>query len=251
MKLRTLIIDDEPLARERLRTLLESRPEIQLIGECADGREALESIEANAPDLIFLDVQMPEMNAFELLASLDRGRLPLVIFVTAYDQFALRAFDVHAIDYLLKPFDKERFERALERAILHLQSTRPDALALQLSGLLADLGAGVKPPERLALKTGGKVVVLPTADIDWVEAADNYVTVHAAGKTWLHRETLSSLHARLGPNFVRIHRSTVVNLQKIKELEPMFHGDYSLLLENGTRLVVSRNYRDALKSLLP
>lgn len=250
MKIRALIIDDEPPARERLRTLVQSHKEVEVIGECSNGREAVETIESTTPDLVFLDIQMPEMDGFEVLAALDCHRLPLVIFVTAYDQFALRAFEVHAVDYLLKPFDKQRFEEALGRAIERLKTAQPEKLTAQLSALLADLGPASTRNDRLPIKSGGKVLLVPIDDIDWIEAADNYVTVHVSGKSHLHRETLTSLHARLGLKFVRINRSAVVNSNKIKELEPMFHGDYSLLLENGTRLAVSRNFKDALKPLL-
>ena len=251
MKIRTLIADDEPLARERLRKLLQNEAAIELIGECADGREAVAAIRKESPDLVFLDVQMPELDGFGVLAEIGSARMPAVIFVTAHDQFALKAFEVHAVDYLLKPFDRDRFQTALRRALDKLQRDEPRELHQQLSALLADLKAEPKHLERLAIKSVGRVVFLKIDEVDWIEAADNYVELHVGTESHLHRETMSSLEAQLPPKkFMRISRSTIVNVDRIKELQPLFHGEYAVLLHNGTRLTLSRSYRDKLQQLM-
>ena len=249
--MRTLIVDDEPLARERLRRLLEREPDIDLVGECSDGREAVAAIREKAPDLVFLDVQMPELNGFEVLEQLRRSPLPMVIFVTAYDQFALKAFEVHAVDYLLKPFDRERFQLALRRALDHVKRNQTGALNERLSALLSDLKLPPKYPDRLAIKSGGRVVFVQVDDIDWVEAADNYVELHVGAESHLHRETMADLEKMLPPEkFLRIARSTIVNVTRIKEMQPLFHGEYSVTLRDGTRLTLSRSYREKLNQLL-
>lgn len=251
MKIRTLIVDDEPLARERLSKLLSQEPEIEIVGEATNGREALATIEAESPDLMFLDVQMPELDGFGVVAGLPREKRPAVIFVTAYDKFALKAFEVHAFDYLLKPFDKERFQKSLRRAIEQIRRNQPDELSRRLSNLISELKPEAKPLDRLAIKVDGRVLLLKLEEIDWIEAADNYVSLHAGSETHLHRETLSALEARLSPEkFIRVSRSTIVNVERIKELQPMFHGDYVVLLRNGTRLNLSRNYREKLNQIL-
>jgi two-component system, LytTR family, response regulator len=251
MKIRTIIADDEPLARERLRTLLEAEPQVQLLAECSNGREAVEAIQEHSPDLVFLDVQMPELDGFGVLKELDAAKRPAVIFVTAHDKFALRAFEVHAIDYLLKPFDRERFQMALQRALEHRQRHTTEDLNARLSALLADVKQEPKYSERLAIKSSGKVVFLKTSEIDWVEAADNYVSLHVGPESHLHRETMSALQEILDPaRFLRISRSTIVNIDCIKELQPLFHGEYSVILKNGTRLTLSRGYRDKIQQFL-
>ncbi len=251
MKIRTLIADDEPLARERLRKLLQNEAAIELIGECADGREAVAAIRKESPDLVFLDVQMPELDGFGVLAEIGSARMPAVIFVTAHDQFALKAFEVHAVDYLLKPFDRDRFQTALRRALDKLKRDEPRALHQQLSALLADLKGEPKHLERLAIKSVGRVVFLKIDEVDWIEAADNYVELHVGTESHLHRETMSSLEEQLPPKkFMRISRSTIVNVDRIKELQPLFHGEYAVLLHNGTRLTLSRSYRDKLQQLM-
>jgi two-component system LytT family response regulator len=250
-KIRTLIVDDEPLARERIRQLLRKEPDIDILGECADGHDAVAAIGRHKPDLVFLDVQMPELDGFGVLEQLDRRAMPAIVFVTAYDQFALRAFDVHALDYLLKPFDRGRFKKALERARERIQSQPSADLRRQVSELLADLQPGPKQQQRLAIKSAGKVVFLKIDEIDWVEAADNYVNLHVGNESHLHRETMSALETRLPPDkFMRISRSTIVNVERIKELQPMFHGEYSVILRNATRLTLSRGYREKLNQLL-
>jgi len=250
MKTQVLIVDDEPLTRERLRQLVEAEPGLELAGECTNGREAVDAVRKARPDLLFLDVQMPELDGFGVLEELAGERLPAVIFVTAHDRFALRAFEVHAVDYLLKPFDKDRFQTALRRALDRLK--RDDGgLARQISALVADLRPAAKSPERLAVKTGGRVLMLKLDEIDWIESADNYVSLHIGSQEHLHRETMSALEARLPPEkFLRISRSTIVNVDRIKELQPLFHGEYVVILRNGTRLTLSRTYRDRLDQLM-
>jgi two-component system LytT family response regulator len=254
MKIRTLLVDDEPLARERLRKLLEAEPDIDLIGECADGQEALEKIRNESPDLLFLDIQMPELDGFGVIAQLEESQRPAVIFVTAYDRFALKAFEVHALDYLLKPFDRDRFQTALGRARTLAKQRQSGELNQQLSSLLAGLKSDkpeTKYLDRLAIRSEGRVLFFKTEDIDWIEAADNYVSIHIGSESHLHRETMASLENKLPPHrFIRISRSTIVNLERIKEMQPMFHGDYVVILKNGTRLNLSRNYRDKLNQLL-
>lgn len=250
MKIRTLIVDDEALARERLRQLLESEPEIEIIGECADGRAAVDAIRKHSPDLIFLDVQMPELDGFAVLEAVGTERLPVIVFVTAHDKFALRAFDVHAVDYLLKPFDRERFQAALRRALEQVSQRGAGAMDRRISALLAELRPPPTALERLAVKSGGRVVLVKTEDVDWIEAADNYVELHAGKETHLLRETLSALEEQLAPKkFIRISRSIIVNADRIKELEPLFHGEYQVTLSNGVKLTLSRGYRNKLPQL--
>ena len=251
MRIRTLIVDDEPLARERIRTLLQKEADIEIIGECADGRGAVAAISKDRPDLVFLDVQMPELDGFGVLEQLDSEARPAVVFVTAHDKFALRAFEVHALDYLLKPFDSGRFKKALERARDRIQRQQTGELSHRISELLADLKTGAKHPERLAIKSGGKVLFLKIDEIDWIEAADNYVELHIGNESHLHRETMAALEGKLpADKFMRISRSTIVNIERIKELQPMFHGEYAVILRNGTRLTLSRSHREKLNQLL-
>lgn len=251
MKIRALIIDDERLARERIRALLTEESAIEIVGECANGRDAVAAIRKQSPDLIFLDVQMPELDGFGVLAEIEPAQMPAVIFVTAYDRFAVKAFEVHAVDYLLKPFDQERFHDALSRVIDHLKSRRTDALRQHLAELLSDLKSDTKSTGRLVVKSQGRVLLVRTKDIDWVEAADNYVVLHVGNETHLLRETMASLETRLTPDrFVRISRSAMVNLDRVKEMQPLFHGDYAVLLQDGTRLTLSRSHREKLNSIL-
>jgi two-component system LytT family response regulator len=251
MKIRALIVDDEPLARERLRTLLEGEPDIEVVGECADGQQAVATIKQVAPDLVFLDIQMPELDGFGVLAQLEGTRLPVVVFVTAHDRFALKAFEVHALDYLLKPFDRARFQKTLRRALESLRQNRPEQITAQLSALLSDIRPPAKYLERLAVKSSGKVVFLKVEDLDWIEAADNYVDLHWGNESLMHRETMSALEQQLPPNkFMRISRSSIVNVDRIKELQPLFHGEYAVILRNGVRLTLSRTYRDKLSRML-
>lgn len=248
MKVRTIVIDDEPLARERLSKLLRAEPDIEVAGEAANGREAVTLIRKAKPDLIFLDVQMPELDGFGVLAELSEEERPAVVFVTAFDQFALKAFDVHAVDYLLKPFDKERFQTALRRALDHLAQKQPKQIQDQLSALLHELRPAPQS-DRIAVKGEGRVVFVKAGDIDWVEAADNYVSLHIGKESHLLRETMSSIEARLPKQFMRISRSTIVNTERIKELQPLFHGEYAVILRDGTNLTLSRSHRSKLQQL--
>ncbi|HLW76601.1 MAG TPA: LytTR family DNA-binding domain-containing protein [Bryobacteraceae bacterium] len=237
--MRVLIVDDEPLARERIRALLAEEPDIEIVGECEDGRSAVERIRKLAPDLVFLDVQMPEMDGFEVLKQLKQ--VPTVIFVTAYDEFAVKAFEVHALDYLLKPFDRERFKKALGRA------WRGD-MAARLSGLIEELHGRGKYLDRLVVKTGGRVLFIATEEIDYIEASGNYVRLHTGAESYLYRETISHLESELDPGkFVRIHRSTMVNLSRVKELHPLFRGDFTVRLRDGRELVLTKSYRGRLR----
>jgi two-component system LytT family response regulator len=246
-KIRAIIVDDEELARDRLRGLLNREPEVEVIGEAADGQSAVAMIEKLKPDLVFLDVQMPELNGFEVLSALEER--PNVIFVTAHDKFALKAFDVHAVDYLLKPFDRERFQTALQRAVSKIHGQKTDGSKAELNAVLEELKP--KTVERLLVKTQGRVLLVKAGDIDWVEAADNYVTLHVGKEVHMMRETMTSLEGRLpGDKFMRISRSTIVNVERIQELQPMFHGEYIVLLKSGAKLTLSRSYRDKLDQLM-
>ena len=252
VKIRALIVDDEPLARERLMSLLASESDIEVAGQCANGAEALAAIEEKTPDLVFLDVQMPELDGFGVLAALEGEHRPAIIFVTAHDRFALKAFEVHAIDYLLKPFDRERFQKALHRARDQVKRQQGGQMDDRLAALLAELKQDqTKQLDRIPVKGSGRVVLVKVNDIDWIEAADNYVNLHTGKEAHLHRETMTALEQKLPPSkFLRISRSAMVNVERIKELQPMFHGDYTVILQNGTKLTLSRGYRDALNQLL-
>ncbi len=251
-QIRTLIVDDEPLARAMLREMLARDADVEIVGECVNGHEAVEAIQSCAPDLIFLDVQMPEVGGFEVLEALKAdGPMPHVIFVTAYDQYAVRAFEVHALDYLLKPFDRERFEASWQRARAQIIRERNGQLNERILSLLEELKAESNYLERLVIKSGGRIFFLETDEIDWVEAEGNYVSVHAGKKSHLIRETITNLESRLDPKkFLRIHRSSIVNLSRIQELQPWFHGEYHVLLQDGTQLTLSRNYRERLQEAL-
>ncbi|HEX8176419.1 MAG TPA: LytTR family DNA-binding domain-containing protein [Pyrinomonadaceae bacterium] len=250
-QIRVLLVDDEPLAREMIREMLKDDSEAEVAAECVNGREAIEAIQEHSPDLIFLDVQMPEIGGFEVLETLKSVHMPHVIFVTAYDQYAVRAFEVHALDYLLKPFDRERFDSAWRRAKAHILTSRNGEMDQRILAILEELKAGSKYLERLVIKSGGRVFFLDTDDIDWIEAEGNYVSVHTGKKSHLLRETISSLEAQLDPKkFLRIHRSSIVKIDRIKELQPWFHGEYRVILLDGTQLTLSRNYRENLQEAL-
>jgi len=250
MKVRTLIADDEPLARERLRQLLADQPEIELLGECADGREAVAAIQAKSPDLIFLDIQMPELDGFAVLEAINIEPMPVIVFVTAHDKFALRAFEVHAVDYLLKPFDRERFESALRRALEQVKHREDPARSQAQAAVLTEVQAPTKPVERLAIKSDGRILVVKTADIAWLQSAHNYVEIHEDQRTHMLRGTISAIETRLPRDkFVRISRSVIVNVDRVKELEPLFYGEYAVTLQNGKRLTLSRRYRKKLPQL--
>ena len=254
MTIRILIVDDEPLARDKLRGFLEKEEGVEVIGECRDGKEAIEAVAEKQPDLLFLDVQMPELDGFEVIEHLDKDqKLPVVVFVTAYDQYALKAFEVHAVDYLLKPFDRDRFREALARAREEIERRSTTEVREQLEALMAEIREqrGKQYSDRLVIKTQGRVVFVKVDDVEWVDAAGNYVKIHAGGDEHLLRETMTGLEERLDPDrFLRIHRSTIVNLEQIKELQQQFHGDYVVILHNGQRLTLSRSYRDRVQDLL-
>ncbi len=247
-RIRVMIVDDEPLARGMVREMLEHDPEAEIVGECSNGREAISAIETLAPDLVFLDVQMPEFGGFDVLEAFKDQDLPRLIFVTAYDQYAVRAFEVHALDYLLKPFDRERFMTAWERAKIHISKEQFDRRDQHIMALLEELKAGTRYIERLVVKTAGRVFFLDISDIDCIEAEGNYVRVHNGPRSYLLRETISGLESQLDPKkFLRIHRSAIVKIDKIKELQPWFHGEYHVILEGGKQLTLSRNYRSNLQ----
>ena len=247
-RIRALVVDDEPLARAMIREMLESDSEVEIVGECTNGREAVEAIKASAPDIVFLDIQMPEIGGFEVLESLDPSAHPYVIFVTAYDQYAVRAFEVHALDYLLKPFDRERFEGAWQRAKSQIKLDRTSRRDQDIIALLEELKAGPRYLERLVIKNGGRVFFLHVQDVHCIEAEGNYVRVYDNQKGYLLRETISSLEEQLDPKqFLRIHRSAIVKIDRIKEMQPWFHGEYRIIMENGKQLALSRNYRANLQ----
>jgi two-component system LytT family response regulator len=247
-RVRVLVADDEPLARERLRLLLSREDGIDLVAECPNGTDAIEAIDRLQPDLVFLDVQMPGATGFEVIEAIGAERMPLVVFVTAFDQYALRAFDVHALDYLLKPFDRERFHEALVRARQQLDRRTNGDLERRLLELVQDLKPSAQRLERFVIKSGGRVFFVRADEIDWIEAAGNYVKLHVGGDAHLFRETMNSLELQLDPDtFYRIHRSHIVNIERVKELQPWFNGEYVVFLRNGTRLTLSRGYREKLQ----
>jgi len=250
MKIDTLIVDDEPLARDRVKRFLRDVHDIRVVGECGNGLEAVAAIKLQKPDLVFLDIQMPEKNGFEVVKALDEKTMPAVIFVTAYDQYALQAFDVHALDYLLKPFNRDRLQKAVSHAREQIETRRIGQLDERLASLIKDLKSDRKYLERLVVKSVGRVFFLKVDEIDYIEAAGNYVKLHAGRESHMIRETMNGIEAKLDPDkFLRIHRSTVVNIDRIKELHPMFSGDYAVILRNGTELALSRNYRERLLEL--
>jgi two-component system LytT family response regulator len=272
MPIRVLIVDDEPIARRRLRRLLRLEDDVDVVGEVGSGREAIETIQRDRPDLVLLDVQMPDVDGFGVVEALGVDHMPPTIFVTAYNEYAVRAFDVHAIDYLLKPFDGERFKAAFQRARLHLeqvssaeQGRRIKALLEQVLGegaaaaagvsqpqLTAHTGGGQVPPrhrfvDRLMVKHDGRVFFVKVTDVDWFEASGNYVRIHTGKVSHLIRETMQRVESQLDPSmFVRIHRAVIVNLDRIRELQPWFAGDYVVILRDGRQLKLSRTYREHL-----
>jgi two-component system, LytTR family, response regulator len=250
--IRTLIIDDVTLARERLKRCLADDAEIEIAGECENGEQAVAAIRSLAPDLIFLDVQMPALDGFGVLDALRNERAPVVIFVTAYNEYAIKAFEVNAIDYLLKPVDCERLSKAVERAKSRLaQVKRDDQLDSRLRAVLEDLKSGSKFLKRLTIKLTGRTILLPVDEIDWIETYGNYLKVHTGRESHLIRMTMQSLETKLDPEkFVRVHRSVMVNVEKIKEIHPRSNGDQDLVLQNGRQLMLSRKYRDKFFAFL-
>lgn len=240
-KIRTLVVDDEPVARARIRALLRDEPDVDVVGECESGPEALAAIEHAAPDLVFLDIQMPQMDGLALARALGET-MPAVVFVTAYDEYALGAFEVHALDYVLKPFSAERFKAALSHARQYVTRRRNAG---------APRAQAAERRDRLVIKSSGRIYFVRTHDIDWCEAAGNYVRLHVGQQTHLVRGTMGYLESQLDPaQFVRVHRSTIVNVDRIQELRSSFNGEYLILLRDQTRLTLSRGYRDSLQEKL-
>jgi len=250
LEIRALIVDDEPLARDRIREMLKDEREIKIIGEARNGQEAIDSITTHDPDLVFLDVQMPDMNGFDVLQSLGVRRMPVIIFVTAYDQHAMRAFDVHAIDYLTKPFDRKRFAGAIDRAKTFLKGTI-DLDTKHIMTMLEELKAGPRYLERLAIRTGDTVFFVRTEEVDSIEAQGNYVRLNLANSSHLLRDTLNNIEAQIDPHkFVRIHRRTIVNMNRVKELQTWARGEYRVVMANGACYSLSRSYRQHFENFL-
>ncbi|HEY8560924.1 MAG TPA: LytTR family DNA-binding domain-containing protein [Pyrinomonadaceae bacterium] len=251
-KISALIVDDEPLARRFVRRMLEKHPRVEIVGECGNGKEAAAAIREKNPDLVFLDVQMPEMDGFTTLETLSAETLPQIVFVTAYEQYAIRAFEIHALDYLLKPFDQARFEKAMTR-VYEKRADREQVSVeqKQIAALLENVREKTSFLDRLVVKTGGRIIFLKTSEIDWIQADDKYAHLHAGSKSYLVRQTLGALEAQLDPRkFIRIHRSAIVNVERIRELQPMFAGEHRVVLENGTKLTLSRGYKNKLFEIL-
>lgn len=255
-KIKVIIVDDEPIARRNLCALLRSHADVEVIGECGNGAQAIKMIQSASPDLLFVDVQMPEMNGFEMLRKLDLARIPAIIFVTAYDQYALRAFEVQALDYLLKPFDDERFAQALARARTQIEQREAAGLKQRLLALLEGdaktFSAQSQPAheEKFLIKSASRIFFVKTEEIDWIEAADYYVCLHVGGESHLLRETMAEMEAKLDPaQFCRIHRSTIVNLQRIREVQSR-NGEYSVVLADETALRLSRSRKEQIEQIL-
>ncbi|MGD0124661.1 MAG: LytTR family DNA-binding domain-containing protein [Terriglobia bacterium] len=250
MTLRALIVDDEPLARRCVGRFLKNDPEVMVVAECGDGETAVNSIRAGKPDLVFLDIEMPEMDGFEVVRQVSPERMPATIFVTAYDRYALRAFDINATDYLLKPVERGRFERALVRAKERIAARLPHEVNQRVMAALEQVKRQDEYLERLPVAENGRILLVKTIEIDWVEAEGNYARLHVGPRTYEIRETLTTLDQRLNPrDFLRIHRSTIVNVHRIREIQPWFHGYHVVLLENGQQLRMSR-YKDAVAKQL-
>lgn len=250
-KIRALIVDDEPLARRRIKSLLAHDQSVDVIGECSDGHKAVISISELRPDLVFLDVQMPAMDGFEVIKTIGPEQMPTVIFVTAYDQYALKAFEVNALDYLLKPFDRSRFQKTLDRAKATIRRLRNGDVNHQLLSLLGNLRREQELPDRFIIKSGGRVVFLRVEEIDWMRTVGNYVRLQVGRDSHLMRETMTGMEVKLNPDrFMRIHRSIIVNLDRVKEVQPWAKGESLVIMRDGTRLIMSRRYRERLNERL-
>lgn len=244
MTIRVIVADDEPPARARLKRLLADHADVRIVGECGDGASTVQAVEALDPDLVLLDIQMPELGGFEVLQALDVTRLPAIIFVSAFDRYALRAFQVHALDYVLKPVEADRLNEALAHARLRLAERRATAASAGVAGLLRELAQRQPHLSRVPVRSEGRVLVIDLADVDWIGAADNYVTLHVGAREHLVRDTIANLDRRLDPGrFVRIHRSAIVQIDRIAEMVPDFHGDFRIRLKHGTELALSRTFR--------
>jgi len=242
--LNAIIVDDEPLGRERVRNLCDDLGGLDVVGEASDGVTAMKLVQKLRPDMIFLDIQMPEMNGIAVAEALEEDDMPAVVFVTAYDEYAIRAFELHAVDYLLKPFDLDRFSTAVDRA----RQRRASGLGREaLVPLLEDLRDRSRYPVRLSVKTRDTIRLIRIADIDWIGSAGNYVELHVGKETHLLRQTMTAMENSLDPDrFIRIHRTTIVNIERIKQITTLFKGEYQVQLVDGTRLTLSRGYRDRL-----
>jgi two-component system LytT family response regulator len=246
--IRALIVDDEPLAVEKIRMFAASESDLTIIGSCANGKEALAAFRRERPDLIFLDIQMPEMSGFDFLSALKDEPLPGIIFVTAFDEFAVKAFEFHALDYLLKPFDRERFHAAVRHATTALGSKEESGKTEKhINEMLQWLQSKMDTVDRIVVKENGRMIFLTVNEIDWLEAAGNYVKVHLGKESHLVRTTMTAMEKRLNPaTFVRIHRKTIINITRVKELQPWLNGEYKVILTSSAQLILSRNYRDSL-----
>ena len=250
-KIRTLIVDDEAMARERILGLLSQEQDVEVVGQCSDGQQAVSAIQQLSPELVFLDVQMPAVDGFGVIRQVGAERMPMVVFVTAYDEYALQAFEVHALDYLLKPFGRDRLQQCLDHARHQRDRRRAGDLGKSLLALVQDFRPEQKKQDRLVVKSGGRVFFVRTDEIDWIEAAGTYVRLHMKDQSHLFRETMNQMESRLDPQrFFRIHRSRIVNTERIKELQPWFNGEYVVLLQNGAQLRLSRSYREKLEERL-
>jgi two-component system, LytTR family, response regulator len=250
VSIRVLIVDDEPLARRSIRRFLKNDPSVEVIADCGDGQSAIAAIRSGKPDLVFLDVQMPEMDGFEVLRGIELEPMPAVIFVTAYDRYALRAFDANALDYLLKPFGRERFERALGRAKERIAGKLNSEETRRMVAALEHVHTSNRYAVRLPVAENGRIIVVKTLDIDWIEAEGNYSQLHTRSRRHTVRETLTSLQRKLNPDdFVRIHRSAIVNVHRVREIQPWFHGYHIVVLENGKQLRMSRYQREGAERL--
>jgi two-component system, LytTR family, response regulator len=249
--IRTVIADDEGLARKKLRILLSAESSVDLIAECQDGKQTVAAVLEHRPDLLFLDIQMPDFDGFKVLDQIPADRMPIVIFTTAFDQYAIRAFDAHALDYLLKPFHQERVHRALERVKQELLKVHEQSVKARILELLSEAKPKTKPLRRLVIRTAGRVVFLDMNEIDWIEAAANYVKLHVGKESFLLREGIGHISAKLDPErFVRIHRSSIVNVNRIRELQPCESGEYIAVLRDGKELSCSRGCRPQLLRLI-
>jgi two-component system LytT family response regulator len=250
VSVRVLIVDDEPLPRERVRTLLLEHADMEVVGECADGRTAVEAILALRPQLVFLDIQMPELDGFGVIEALAGEELPAIIFVTAYDEYAIRAFEVDAVDYLLKPLQPARFEKALARALAGLTEAH-DNTTRRLREFVERAERARGYCARFVIRSAQKLYFVRTDDVDWIDSAANYVQLHAAGRTHLVRDTIAAVEARLDPErFVRVHRSLIINIDSVSSIEPTSHGEYAVAMKDGARLTTSRTHSERLRKLL-
>jgi two-component system LytT family response regulator len=250
LRITALIVDDEPLARDRIREMLKEHPEIEVVAEARNGREAIDSVVSHNPDLVFLDIQMPDLDGFDVVQNLNVEQLPAIIFVTAYDQHALRAFDAHAVDYLTKPFDRKRFAEAVNQAKVFMKGTKEPDTARILS-MLQEIRSGATYLERFAIKNGEKVFFVRAADVDAIEAQGNYVRLSLANSSHLLRDTLNNIESQINPRmFVRIHRRTIVNIDRVKEVQTWARGEYRVVLFTGARYTLSRGYRQHFENFI-